>query len=107
MKMPANTCIRSLYIDRNVAGGAPQRCRVLQVSPLLRGATKSALDEGVEAVLEIVIDGLSAPDIAAAMRAGIAAACAPDLAGGVVAITAGNYGGKLGQFHFHLREIMQ
>jgi formylmethanofuran--tetrahydromethanopterin N-formyltransferase len=75
--------------------------------PTLRGATKSALGEGVEAVLEIVIDGLSAPDIATAMRAGIAAACGPEVARGVVAITAGNYGGKLGQFHFHLREIMQ
>ncbi|TLX57717.1 AraC family transcriptional regulator [Stutzerimonas nosocomialis] len=31
-----DTCIRSLYIDRRVAGGAPGQCRVLQVSPLLR-----------------------------------------------------------------------
>jgi formylmethanofuran--tetrahydromethanopterin N-formyltransferase len=75
--------------------------------PTLRGATGSALGEGIEAVLEIVIDGLSAADIAAAMRAGIAAACGADVPRGVVSITAGNYGGKLGQFHFHLREIMQ
>jgi formylmethanofuran--tetrahydromethanopterin N-formyltransferase len=74
--------------------------------PTLRGSTKSALDESVEAVLEIVIDGLGAADIAAAMRAGITAACAPGAAGGVRRITAGNYGGKLGQFHFKLREIM-
>ncbi len=74
--------------------------------PTLRGATRSALGPGIEAVLEVVIDGLAAADIAAAMRAGIAAACAPGVAEGVVAITAGNYGGKLGQFHFHLREIM-
>ncbi len=75
--------------------------------PTLRGATESALGPDVEAVLEIVIDGLSADDIAAAMRAGISAACGAGPAGGVLAITAGNYGGKLGQFHFHLREIMQ
>ena len=31
-----DTCIRSLYIDRSVVGDAPERCRVLQVSPLLR-----------------------------------------------------------------------
>lgn len=74
--------------------------------PTLRGATGSALRGDVEAVLEIVIDGLSAPDIAAAIRAGIAAACGADVPRGVVAVTAGNYGGKLGQFHFHLREIM-
>ena len=36
------------------------------------------------------------------MRVGIDAACRP----GVVAITAGNYGGKLGPHHFHLRQIM-
>lgn len=75
--------------------------------PTLRGATRSALGADVESVLEIVIDGLSAEDIAAAMRAGIAAACRPGPAGGVLAITAGNYGGKLGQFHFRLRDIMQ
>jgi formylmethanofuran--tetrahydromethanopterin N-formyltransferase len=75
--------------------------------PTLRGATRSALGPDVEAVLEIVIDGLTAADVAAAMRAGILAACAPEVASGVVAITAGNYGGKLGQFHFHLRELMQ
>ena len=37
------------------------------------------------------------------MRAGIDAACRP----GVRAITAGNYGGKLGPHHFHLRKIME
>ncbi|MBA1275770.1 AraC family transcriptional regulator [Stutzerimonas azotifigens] len=31
-----DTCIRSLYIDRSVAGDVPEHCRVLQVSPLLR-----------------------------------------------------------------------
>jgi formylmethanofuran--tetrahydromethanopterin N-formyltransferase len=75
--------------------------------PTLRGATRSALGPDVEAVLEIVIDGIAAADVGAAMRAGILAACAPEVASGVVAITAGNYGGKLGQFHFHLRELMQ
>ncbi|MEX1203912.1 MAG: formylmethanofuran--tetrahydromethanopterin N-formyltransferase [Dongiaceae bacterium] len=71
--------------------------------PTLKGQTRTALAPVVEAVLEIVIDGLTASDVAAAMRAGIAAACAQ---GGVLAITAGNYGGKLGKHHFHLREIM-
>jgi len=36
------------------------------------------------------------------MRAGIDAACRE----GVVSISAGNYGGKLGPHHFHLRKIM-
>ncbi len=74
--------------------------------PTLSGQTESALPVGVESVLEIVVDGLTAADVAAAMRAGIVAACGIGAAGGLVSITAGNYGGKLGQFHFHLREIM-
>jgi formylmethanofuran--tetrahydromethanopterin N-formyltransferase len=70
--------------------------------PTLRAITQSALPAGVNSVLEIVINGTDAPAIAAAMKSGIDAACRD----GVVAITAGNYGGKLGPHHFHLRKIM-
>jgi formylmethanofuran--tetrahydromethanopterin N-formyltransferase len=70
--------------------------------PTLRAVTDTALPEGVSSVLEIVINGVDAEAIAGAMRAGIDAACRE----GVVAITAGNYGGKLGPHHFHLRRIM-
>ncbi|HXM38970.1 MAG TPA: formylmethanofuran--tetrahydromethanopterin N-formyltransferase [Gemmatimonadales bacterium] len=71
-------------------------------SPTLRAITQSELPDGVNSVLEIVLDGLDMPSIEAAMRAGIQAACRP----GVRAITAGNYGGKLGPHHFPLRRIM-
>jgi formylmethanofuran--tetrahydromethanopterin N-formyltransferase len=71
-------------------------------SPTLRAITQSQLPEGVNSVLEIVLDGTDAPAIEAAMRVGIRAACRP----GVMSITAGNYGGKLGPHHFHLRKIM-
>jgi formylmethanofuran--tetrahydromethanopterin N-formyltransferase len=74
--------------------------------PTLKAQTASKLTPETAAVLELVIDGLTADDVRAAMRAGIAAACAPGRDAGVLQITAGNYGGKLGQFHFHLREIM-
>jgi formylmethanofuran--tetrahydromethanopterin N-formyltransferase len=70
--------------------------------PTLRAVTKSALPEGVNSVLEIVVNGVDAPSIASSMRTGIDAACQD----GVVAISAGNYGGKLGPHHFHLRQIM-
>jgi len=70
--------------------------------PTLRLATASALPEGVNSVLELVLDGLSAETICRAMRAGIDAACRP----GVRAITAGNYGGHLGPHRFPLRPIM-
>jgi len=71
-------------------------------SPTLRAVTASQVPEGVNSVLEIVLDGTDGPCIEAAMRLGIRAACRP----GVRAISAGNYGGKLGPHHFHLRKIL-
>lgn len=70
--------------------------------PTLRGLVASALSEGVQAVYEIVIDGLDLPSVEQAMRSGIEAACRP----GVVRITAGNYGGTLGPFHLHLHKLL-
>ena len=70
--------------------------------PTLRAVTESQLPDGVNSVLEIVLDGTDAAAIGAAMRVGIDAACRP----GVKTITAGNYGGKLGPHHFYLRRIM-
>ena len=55
----------------------------------------------MNAVLEIVVDGLDRPSIESALRVGIEAASRP----GVVEITAGNYGGKLGKHQFHLQQI--
>jgi formylmethanofuran--tetrahydromethanopterin N-formyltransferase len=70
--------------------------------PTLKAVTQSALPASVNSVLEIVINGVDAPAIARAMKIGIDAACSK----GVVAISAGNYGGKLGPHHFYLRQIM-
>ena len=75
--------------------------------PTLRGAVKSELAPETGAVLEIVIDGLVEADVRNAMRAGIDAACKLGEPSGVQRISAGNYGGKLGPFHFKLHEIMQ
>jgi len=74
--------------------------------PTLLGVTRSELTEGIGSVMEIVIDGLTDTDIRSAMKAGLQAVCNVGAAGGVRRISAGNYGGKLGQFHFHLREIL-
>ena len=71
--------------------------------PTLRGAVASALPDGVNAVYEIVIDGLDRPAVEAAMVAGIRAAIAVS---GIVKVTAGNYGGKLGPVHLRLWELL-
>ncbi|KAA2237496.1 formylmethanofuran--tetrahydromethanopterin N-formyltransferase [Salinarimonas soli] len=74
--------------------------------PTLKGRPGSALAPEVGAVLEIVIDGLSAAAVADAMRAALAAATAVGAAEGLVRVTAGNYGGQLGRHHFHLRNLL-
>jgi formylmethanofuran--tetrahydromethanopterin N-formyltransferase len=75
-------------------------------APTLRGAVKSALGPDINATLEIVIDGETSDAVAAAMRAGIAAAIALGPNKGVKRISAGNYGGKLGKFHYHLKDLL-
>jgi formylmethanofuran--tetrahydromethanopterin N-formyltransferase len=72
--------------------------------PTLRGrvGVTSELPDGVNSVFEIVVDGLDRPAIEEALRVGIDAACRP----GVVAISAGNYGGKLGKHQFRLHDLM-
>ncbi len=74
--------------------------------PTLRGITQSELDDDIESVMEIVIDGLSEQDIRKATFAGIQAITQLGEESGVKRISAGNYGGKLGQFQFHLQDIM-
>jgi formylmethanofuran--tetrahydromethanopterin N-formyltransferase len=72
--------------------------------PTLRGrpGVITQVPKAANSVLEIVVDGLDRPSIEGALRAGLAAACRP----GVVEISAGNYGGKLGKHHFHLHELL-
>jgi len=72
--------------------------------PTVRGriGVASELPKSVNSVLEIVIDGLDRAAIEQAMRVGLDAACRP----GVVQISAGNYGGKLGKHLFKLYELL-
>lgn len=71
--------------------------------PTLRALTPTELPPSCQAVYEIVIDGLSFDAVKSAMRRGLHAAAASS---GILRITAGNYGGKLGKHHFHLRELI-
>jgi formylmethanofuran--tetrahydromethanopterin N-formyltransferase len=72
--------------------------------PSLAGVVQTtALPAGVGCVLEIVIDGLDLKAVEQAIRRGIRAAARK----GILQITAGNYGGKLGQFHIHLQRALK
>ena len=66
------------------------------------GSTARSIPDA-HCVYEIVIDGESEAAVGQAMAAAMRAAAGE----GVVAISAGNYGGKLGKFHFHLRQLLQ
>lgn len=74
--------------------------------PTIRGITASQLSPEIKAVLEIVIDGLTAADVAGAMRIGVQAVVDLGAGSGIRRISAGDYGGKLGKHHFRLHEIM-
>ena len=71
--------------------------------PTLRPLTQTAIPDGCNAVYEIVVDGLSFESVQSALRAGLQAACSVS---GLKHVTAGNYGGKLGKHHFHLRDLV-
>ena len=70
--------------------------------PTLRAFGRTQLPEGVNAVYEIVIDGLDLAAVEAATAAGVRAACRP----GIVRISAGTYGGTLGQYQVHLHRVL-
>ncbi|MEQ9409936.1 MAG: formylmethanofuran--tetrahydromethanopterin N-formyltransferase [Fuerstiella sp.] len=70
--------------------------------PTLTGQTETDLCNGERAVYEIVIDGFTERAVAAAMQVGLQTAAAMP---GVLRISAGNYGGKLGPHHFHLHQL--
>jgi formylmethanofuran--tetrahydromethanopterin N-formyltransferase len=74
--------------------------------PTLRGRVKSELAPDTIAVLEIVIDGLTSKSVANAMKAGLKTILDTGATKGVTRVTAGNYGGKLGQHHYKLRELL-
>ncbi|MBN2229740.1 MAG: formylmethanofuran--tetrahydromethanopterin N-formyltransferase [Candidatus Thorarchaeota archaeon] len=56
-----------------------------------------------EFVMEIVINGLTEEDVGAAMAIAIKEVCSHD---GVLRVTAGNFGGKLGKYQIHLHDIL-
>jgi formylmethanofuran--tetrahydromethanopterin N-formyltransferase len=71
--------------------------------PTLRGQVEhTEVPPDVESVFEIVIDGLALEPVREGMRRGLIAAAEA----GASHVTAGNYGGDLGPFHIHLRELV-
>jgi formylmethanofuran--tetrahydromethanopterin N-formyltransferase len=74
--------------------------------PTLKGAVDSDLSPEIGSVLEIVIDGLTSDAVANAMRAGLAAIVELGAERGALRVGAGNYGGKLGRHHYHLKDLL-
>jgi formylmethanofuran--tetrahydromethanopterin N-formyltransferase len=72
--------------------------------PSLRDKIKdSRVPEGVKSIPEIVINGVSIDAVKEAMRNAILSIKNME---GVVKVSAGNYGGKLGKYHIFLRELV-
>lgn len=72
--------------------------------PTLRGKIRgSKVPEGVVSIPEIVINGVSIDVVEEAMRVAMYSARGVK---GVIKISAGNYGGKLGKYKIYLRELV-
>lgn len=71
--------------------------------PTLRDRMASQLVEGASCAYEIVINGVDQAAVSAAMRSAIEAAAGA----GVLAIGAGNYGGRLGKIQIGLRQLFK
>lgn len=72
--------------------------------PLLRDQVESGLPEGVQSVMEIIINGRDMPSIIQATQAAIQASRETP---GLQMISAGNYGGKLGKSLIYLHPEKQ
>jgi formylmethanofuran--tetrahydromethanopterin N-formyltransferase len=74
------------------------------MAPTLRAQVDDTLvEDGVGALFEIVIDGVSEDAVREAMRRGLHAGASA----GATHVSAANFGGKLGQFHFPLSELRE
>lgn len=72
--------------------------------PTLKGKIPdSKVPEGVVSIPEIVINGINLESIKKAMREAILAVLDMD---GIIKISAGNYGGKLGRYKIYLRDLI-
>jgi len=65
---------------------------------------ESNVPEGVNSIIEVVLNGLDFDSVKQAMTAGINAAVEVE---GVKKITAVNFGGKLGKFQIQLKECLE
>ena len=75
--------------------------------PTLKGngiIKDSLVPDGVESIPEIVINGVSIDAVRDAMKAVILGVAGVN---GVLGISAGNYGGKLGKYKIYLRDILE
>lgn len=70
--------------------------------PTLRGREPSELDAESECAYELVIDGVDEEVIGRSMADSARAAAGPE----TLSLSAANFGGNLGKFHFHLREML-
>ncbi len=73
--------------------------------PTIRAAIPDThVPEGCEFVMEIVVNGLNEEAVAAAMKTAIDTVCTHE---GVLKVSAGNFGGKLGKYKIGLHDLLK
>lgn len=73
-----------------------------EFAPALRGRVSPEMPQEARCVYELVLDGLTRESVERATAVGLRAAARP----GIVLLTAGNYGGKLGPYPIRLRDVL-
>ncbi len=108
LKVPGCMCSFPVVASGSKVGSNKYKFMVATTNekycPTIRDKVEDTkVPEGVEAVYEIVIDGIDEASIKAATKAGIEAAVKVP---GLKLISAGNFGGSLGPYQFKLYEIL-
>ncbi|MDW8048452.1 MAG: formylmethanofuran--tetrahydromethanopterin N-formyltransferase [Nitrososphaerota archaeon] len=101
---PFEICSAGSKVESNFPHIGPTTNHLYCPSLKNRLGEYSKVPEGIKYIPEIVINGLNFESVKEAMSVGIKAVLEVD---GVVKISAGNYGGKLGKYRFQLKELIE
>lgn len=101
---PFDICAAGSKPETNFPEIGPTTNHLFCPSLKVKIGNESKVPEGVRYIPEIVVNGLTLKSVKEAIKAGIKAASKVN---GVVRISAGNYGGKLGEYKIFLRELFQ
>ncbi|MCD7781676.1 MAG: formylmethanofuran--tetrahydromethanopterin N-formyltransferase [Methanosphaera sp.] len=101
---PFDICSAGSKVETNYPEIGPSTNHPYCPSLKERLGDESMVEDGVNYIPEIVIDALNEEAAIESLKKGIEALNGID---GVIKVSAGNYGGSLGKYQYHLKEILE